>query len=239
MFGTERFDPECTGWPCLAVAPADLSSAEVVRVNGSIVHTPAPGAITGESIVVPWDEGPHQLDLWAISRTGDEWGTPVLLTADSPYEFHAEPSFSFDGKRVTFECGDRPYGEAGTAICEVGSDGTGFRVLVRPSDGPSAVPESTALRQPAYAPDGSVVFAATWDDRVWRIPQDDGTPEPVGPSFALDSSPCVLADGRVVSLWAAPTNSDGMNDIKVMTADGAAHAVLVTGVDVVLISCAG
>jgi class 3 adenylate cyclase len=238
LFATERFDPECAGWPCLAVAPADLSSAELVRVDGAIVHAEL-GAIAGDAVVVPSDEGPHQVDLWAIRRVAGGWGARVLLTGDSPYAFHAAPSFSFDGARVVFECGDRQYGELGTALCDVGVDGTGFQVVLEPSRAPDGMPASAALRQPAYAPDGGLVFEATWDDRVWRLPPGGAVPERVGPSFANDLAPCVLSDGRVASLWLGGATSEGRRELKVMTADGADHLLLVTGVDIALVDCAG
>ncbi|MCC6791495.1 MAG: adenylate/guanylate cyclase domain-containing protein, partial [Thermomicrobiales bacterium] len=125
LLGTERFDPECAGWPCLAVATADLAAAALVHVDGAPVHPVGPGAIAGESVVVPLIDGPHETDLWAIRRNGEGWDAPVLLTGDSPYAYHAEPAFADDAARIAFECGDRPYGEAGTALCEVGADGTG------------------------------------------------------------------------------------------------------------------
>ena len=240
MFGTERFDPECVAWPCVVVAPADLSTAEVVRSNGAIVHSDI-GAIAsaGDMVIMQSSDGPHQIDLWASGAKGNAWSAPALLTAESPYDFHAAPAFSADGTLVAFECGDRPYGELGTAICEVGSDGTGFRVLIEPSDAPPGMPAAAALRKPAYGPDGSLVFEATWDDRIWRLMPDGAAPELVGPSFAGDSWPCVLSDGRVASLWIGRPESEGMRELKVMTADGAAYLLLVTGVDVALIGCAG
>jgi class 3 adenylate cyclase len=240
IFGTERFDPECVAWPCLVVAPADLSSAEVVRTDGAIVHSEF-GAIAsaGDVVIVLSPNGPHSIDLWAITRNGSGWNSPALLTAGSPYDFHDAPAFSADGTRVAFECGNRPYGDIGTAICEVGSDGAGFRLLVDPADAPRGLPAAAAIRRPAYGPDGSIVFETTWNDRIWRLPPGGAAPEEVGPTFAGESGPCVLADGRVASLWTGRPDGEGMREIKVMMPNGDAHVMLVTGVDVSLLTCAG
>src|SRR5690606_23561496 len=111
LLGTERFDPGCAGWPCLAVVPADLASAEVVRIGGEPVHPANFGAVAagGGAIVFPADGGPHALDLWAIAREGDGWGAPVLLTGESGFAFHDVPAFAADGSRILFNCGHQPY----------------------------------------------------------------------------------------------------------------------------------
>jgi class 3 adenylate cyclase len=156
LLGTERFDPECLGWPCLAVVPADLSAGEVVRVGAEVVHPDFQAAIAagGGLIVYPKGGGPHEQDLWAIRRQGQGWGAPLLLTGASPYAYHALPALDVSGARVLFECGARPYGEEGTAICEVGTEGTGFQVVLTPADAPPGQPLAGALRHPAYTPDG-------------------------------------------------------------------------------------
>jgi hypothetical protein len=238
LFGTERFDPECTGWPCLAVASADAATAELVRVDGAPVHPVGPGTLAGDTIVVPLIDGPHETDLWVFRRNGDGWGTPALLTGDSPYAYHAEPAFAADGSLIAFECGDRPYGDVGTAICEMGADGTGFRVALAPGDAPAGLPTDAALRQPAYAPDGALVFEATWDGRVWRLPVG-GTPERVGPRVESDGAPCALPDGRVASLWMGRPGNEGLREVKIVSTDGATQTVLLTGVDVERIACGG
>ncbi|MCP4688042.1 MAG: right-handed parallel beta-helix repeat-containing protein, partial [Desulfobacterales bacterium] len=35
---TERFDPDCAGWSCLAVVAGDLSSGDVIRANGALLR---------------------------------------------------------------------------------------------------------------------------------------------------------------------------------------------------------
>jgi hypothetical protein len=240
LLGTERFDPDCAGWPCLAVVPADLSSAEVVQIAGEAVHPANFGAITGGNLIVyPADGGPHALDLWAIAREGDGWSPPLLLTGDSEFAFHDAPALASDGSRVLFNCGDQPYAEEGTAICEVGTDGAGFRVVVTPDDGPASVPAGGALHHADYAPDGGIVFQSRWTDAVWRLPPGEAVPEPVGPAFNADNAPCALADGRIASLWLGRPGNEGLYELKVMTPDGAAYVMLVTGMAVEDIGCGG
>ena len=236
LLGTERFDPECVGWVCLAVVPADLAAAEVVRVGEEIVHPEGRGAIAGDTVVFPAGGGPHDADLWAIRRQGDAWSERLLLTGDSSYAFHAEPALSADGTRVVFECGDVPYGEAGTALCEVGTDATGFRVVLTPEDAPPGLTTTGALRHPTYAPDGAIVFAATWDGTIWRLPTA-GALEAVGVAFNNDNAPCALPDSRVASLWLARPGGSGLPELKVMAADGTSYAMLVTDADIETIGC--
>jgi hypothetical protein len=242
---TDRFDPDCAGWPCLVVLPADLSSDAAVHIGGSVVHPSNPAAIAdgGDLIVYSDVGGPHQSDLWATARRGDGWSTPVLLTGNSPYAYqsHAAPSISPDGKRVVFECGNHPYAVEDTALCEVGTDGTGFRVVLKPADGPAGAETTGALRHPSYAPDGSIVFDADWDGlAIWRLAAGATAAERVGPSFDGDSTPCVLADGRIASLWQdRPGNGASLHELKVMTADGTSYVMLVTGQDIGDIGCGG
>lgn len=239
LLGTERFDPACVGWPCLAVASGDLTTAEPVRIDGAVVHPLAPGAIAGGLIVVPLAEGPHETDLWAIRRSAEGWDAPVLLTGGSPYAYQQEPALAADGSRIAFECGDRPYGETGTALCVVGTDGAGFRVLLAPADAPAGLPPDGALRHPAYAPSGAVVFEATWDGRIWRLPAKGGTPEPVGPPGAGDVAPCALPDGRAAVLWLGRPGNEGLHELRVLGPDGGEPLVLVTDLDVAQIGCGG
>jgi hypothetical protein len=237
--GTERLDPACVGWPCLAVLPADLSSAELILIHGEVVHPGGPGAIAGDVIVFPSGDGPHESDLWAIRQQDGAWDASLLLTGESPYAYHAEPALAADGSRVVFECGDRPYGEAGTALCEVRTDGSGFRRALTPTDAAAGVPSTAALRHPSYAPDGAIVFEASWDATIWRLPADAASAEPVGGGFDNDGAPCVLPDGRIASLWLGRPGSESLHELKVMTSDGAEHAMVVTGTDIEQIGCGG
>lgn len=236
LLATDRFDSECVGWPCLAMVRADFSVGAAVRANGEVIHPEGFSAVAsgGNLIVYPGPGGPHTLDLWAVTRGEGVWGAPVLLTASSPYDFNHQPAISADGSKIVFDCGHQPYGAEGTAICEVGTDGTGFRVVLTPADSPPGFPPTGALHHPDYAPDGSLVFEADWaGEQIWRLPVDAAMPVRVTSQFGNDNSPCVLPDGRIVSLWLnRPGNPEGFHEIKVMAAGGSSYIMVLTGMDV-------
>lgn len=236
LLATDRFDAECIGWPCLAIVAWDLSAGAVIRANGEVIHPEGFSAVAsgGNLIVFPAPGDSHTLDLWAVTRREDGWSAPALLTADSPYEFNHQPAIRADGSKVVFDCGHQPYGAEGTAICEVNTNGAGFRVVLTPADSPPGFPTTGALHHPDYAPDGSIVFEADWaGEQIWRLPVGAALPVRVAPQFGNDNSPCVLPDGRIVSLWLnRPGNPEGFHEIKVMASDGSSYIMVLIGVDV-------
>ena len=230
------------GWPGLAVVAADLSSGEAVRVNGEVIHPEGAVAIAsgGNLVVYSVGEGPHTRDLWAARRSNGIW-TARLLTTNAPYAFNSQPAISADGTRVLFNGGNQPYNTGSEAICEVGVDGTGFRRAVTNAQRPSGT-SSGALHHADYFSDGSIVFEADWSgDQIWRLPP--GSNQPVRVSSATnENSPCVLADGRIVSLWLnRPGNTLGVHELTIRSATGTLLAVLLPDVDIldIGISCAG
>ena len=231
---TLRFDPDCAGWLCLAILSSDLSTQEVIRTT-----PPGPGLVhpgqglsavaSGGNLLVyqqEWTVSSHITDLFAITRADGGWSDPMVFTADSPYIWHENPAISGDGSRVIFQCGNDS--REGHAICEVGTDGTGFRVVLTPADSPPGARTTGTLHNPDYAPDGSIVFAADWDGKgVWRLPV--GAAEPV----LLRSQawwPCVLPDGRVVTASGMGTleGPEAQLHIGVMDPDGGGYTVLTT-----------
>ena len=102
----------------------------------------------------------------------------------------------------------------------------------------------------SYSPDGAIVFEGTWNggaEQVWRaepgkVPSlvnvDVDPEDATRPRFSDDNSPCVLPDGRIVSLWLG-RKEDGKakrnsgHELKIMNADGSGGEMLLTGVDVV------
>ncbi len=234
VLNTDRFDPECVGWACLAIVPSDLSVGEAVRSNGQVIHPEGSSAVAsgGNLIVYPSGDGPHDLDLWSVTRGGGNWGAPVLLTGDSPYAWNSQPAISADGTKVIFDCGDEAYGQEGTSLCEVGTGGMGFRVALTPAQGPGGSPQN-ALHHPDYAPDGSIVFEADWEgEQIWRLPLGATDPVRLTAQFDNDNSPCVLPDGRVVSLWLLRPGGSGFHEIKAMALDGSSYIMVVTDEDV-------
>jgi hypothetical protein len=238
--GSTRFHELCDGWPCISLVPAGTSGGEAVLLAGEAIH-PEGWAVVGSGgdlVVYPLSGGPHAIDLWATRRAGEGWSAPLLLTAGSAYAYNHTAALSADGLRLVFDCGNEPYAGAGTAICEVAADGTGFRVVVGPEAGPLGSPDA-ALHHPDYEPDGAIVFQASWDGGLWRVPADADEPQPVGAAPSADLAPCAMADGRIASIWYGRPGSDGTPDIRLTTPDASAYAIIVTGAPVEDIACGG
>jgi len=220
---TERFNPECVEWACIAIVNADLSKGEAIIANGELVHTEGFGAVSsgGNLVVFPFGDGPHQVDLWAVNRKDETWEGPFLLTSESSHEFNHQPSISNDGSKVVFNCGQESYAGKGSSICEVNMNGTDFRVVLTPTNSPTGFPTTGALHNPDYAPDNSIVFEGDWgSEQVWRLPPNGSEPVLVVSNFSNDNSPCVLPDGRIVSLWLDRSGGRGFHELKIMTPDG-------------------
>ena len=245
VLSTARFDKECKGWECLSIVNKKFSSGKAVRSEGNVVHAEGNSAVasSGKLIVYPAGDGTHTQDLWAISLTGgvNDWSAPVLLTADSDFEWNSMPAISNDGTKVVFDCGNEPYGANGTSICEVGTDGTEFRIVITPADSPEGYSDTGALHHPAYAPDGGIVFEGKWNDneQIWRLSPGADVPELVNNDFTNDNSPCVLPDGKIASLWLNRPNSSGYHELKIMDSNGENFQMILINVDVadVGISC--
>ena len=104
---------------------------------------------------------------------------------------------------------------------------------MKPQNGPGGT-VNNALHHPDYAPDGSVVFEADWnsEERIWRLPPSSTVPELITNAFGNDNSPCVLSDGRIVSLWVDRPGGSGLHEIKIMNSNGSSHFMVLTGIDV-------
>jgi len=233
---TERFGDDCAGWSCLAVVAGDLSTGEAVRSNGSVIHPEGFSAIAtgGNLIVYPTHDGSHSVNLWAVTRSsGSDWGVPVELTAASSYAYNNWPAVNADGTKVMFKCTNEPHSDT-TCICEVGTDGKGFRVVLTPADSPGDLPDAGDLHSPDYAPDGGIVFEAGWEgEEIWRLPAGATEPVKITNVFNNDNSPCVLPDGRIASLWMDRPGGPGVHELKVMSSDGSNYVMLLPDIDVV------
>ncbi len=235
LLETERFDSNCEGWACLAILTANLENPEVIYSNDQPVHVEGFSAVnsTGNLVVYPYNEGPHVLDLFAITRTDETWSEPVLLTGDSPYEWHTNPALSDDGSRLVFDCSAEAYADVGRAICEVNSDGTDFHVIWTPDDAPIGFTADGALHHADYAPDGSLVFEGDWGgEQIWHLSTDAAEPILLNAEYSNDNSPCVLPDGRIVSLWLDRPDAEGYHELKIMNADGSEPEVLLPDLDI-------
>ncbi len=237
LMETSRFDADCSGWNCLAVVKSDLSSGQAVTIGKTLLHGDDYGAIasSGERIVYPFGDGPHDKDLYTINKNGDSWSDPILLTAQSTFPFNLQPSIHEDGSKVVFDCGDDPYGQPPTSICEVNTDGTDFRVVWTPEQGATGVQgrSDVALHHPDYFSDGSIVFEADWSgEQIWRL-SGSGPPVVLANQYSNDNSPCVLQNDCIVSVWLERPGSSGTHELKVMDASGGNFSMLRTDIDIV------
>lgn len=242
LLDTTRFG--CEDWDCLVLVKPDLSEGTPVRSGDDLVHSDGPAAVgPGGALVVYSNKADtkHQRDLIAVSREGQSYGVPKVLTGASPFKYNVQPSVSKDGTRIVFDCGNEPYAGEGSAVCEVSADGSGFRIVLEPGK-PGFPQKIKACHHPAYAPDGSIVVEIDkppFGERVWRLPKTGGDPVLIGDAFSNDNSPCVMPDGRVVSLWLGRREGDGRHEIKVMSPDGQDHFMALVGFEVhdVVLGC--
>ncbi len=236
VLSTDRLS--CSLGECLAIAPRDLSSLSLVSPGGmeqSIEGTPAVDT-TGSLIVYPSREGPHENDLWVTRKTGSTWGAPVLITGSSTAQWNNMPALSFDQQRVLFDCGADTYPESGNNdACEVKLDGSGFRVLARPSTLPNT--RENFVQFPHDSLDG-VLLQGSWPiagsspETIWLLPAT-GAPTPVARTFENAVSPCGLRDGRFGLLWLGRMgNAAGKHELTLAGRDGALISVLTPNLDV-------
>ena len=227
ILSTDRFDPDCDGWPCLVITQ-DFATYEVVKPGGAVVHAGYSAiANDGNLIVYTAGEGTHEQDLWAIRRENGAWQAAQELTSSSPFSYHQPPGLAADSTSVVFGCGDDPY--TSSALCEAAPDGSRFTVRFRATDNG----RDAFLFHPRYAPDGAIVFEGEWHgEQLWRLPAGSQTPTLLS-GQSNDNSPCVLPNGLIVSLWLQrPGNDAGYHEIKLMAADGSQYTMLWTGQDV-------
>jgi hypothetical protein len=228
----------CQG-ECLIRVPRDVSGGELVKPGGEEISPEGLSAIvaSGDLIVFPTTGGPHRVDLYATRRQGSTWGAKQLLTAASPYEYNNAAALTFDGQRVTFDCGSSPYPEGGNNFaCEVSVTGTGFRKIVGPDALPN--PRQTYVQNPREGLDG-LLFEMAWPvggtspEIVWLLPKAGGAPTPIAKNFNNTVAPCPLPDGRFGVLWLdSPSNPSGRHELTVALRDGSSGIVLTPGVDV-------
>lgn len=236
LLSSERFHPECVGDPCLSRVPIAATSGEaLVDPTGAPIRMEGGAAVGsgGTRVVFDGGGGPHATDLWLTSREADGWTSPLLLTAASPYAYHSVPSLHPSEPRVVFDCGDEPYGGPGTAVCEVGLDGTGLVVVWSPAQAPAGTEPGGALHHPSYTPDGGLVFEGAWTgEELWSLPLGAAEPVRIRSDRNNDNSPCALPDGRVASLWLDRPGGEGLHELELKSLDGATAEVILPGEDV-------
>ena len=72
----------------------------------------------------------------------------------------------------------------------------------------------------------------TLPDLLQPLPPGASQPVRVTDAFGNHNSPCVLPDGRIVSLWLDRPVGTGVHELKVMAPDGSNFVVLLPDVDV-------
>lgn len=228
--------------PCLSVFTSDLKSGSPVRRGTATIQIGSSPPVIGAGgrLIVFAAPGAHNLDLYSITRPADAtrgWSAAKLLTGASPKAFNHRPSLSPDQTKVTFDCGADANGDEDTDLCEVGVNGTNFRLVAAPKmpflhnlHNPSLDRNGTLVTEG----EGTVVIDGTPGnaERIFRI-SGTGDPVPLAPTYTNDNTPCVLPNGNIASLWLGRVgNPDGNHELKIMKADGTYLGMIVQGFNI-------
>ena len=235
---TNRFDTDGDDFD-LAVYPINnLGAGKLVTFDDGPAQPLGRSVVAngGNLIVFESADGPHETDLWAAVRSAGSW-SKVLLTADSTHAVNTSPSLSDDGTNILFTGGD---GTA-RAVLQVKTDGTDLETIIDESDAPEGSTPGAAVGPADYGPGGSIVFQAGWTgNQIWRV--SPGAAPHLVSGATNETSPSVLSDGRIVTLWGdRPSNEDHVLELTIRYADGGLLATLLPGVDLPEggIGCAG
>lgn len=220
--------------PCLAIFAPDLKTGAKVTAGGKDVtdmRDIVPAVAGNGNLVVFGGRGVHQRDLFVSVKTSGGWSAAKSITDSSTQSNNFKPFIAPDASKVVFDCGDDPFGASNTSVCEVGIDGTGFRKVIGPEGGPGG---GKNTHSPAYNRDGTIVFEGEWgSEQIWRIPPGGGAPALINGTFSNDNTPCVLPNGKIVSLWLQRSgNPQGFHELKLMNADGSGMVMLQQGFDI-------
>ncbi len=234
----------CDGDACLTLVRRDMSYVRRVMVDGEPIRIEGRAAVNSNADIIVFpgaiEGAPHDLDLFAVFRTGEEWGTPVLLTGSFSSPYNTQPVFDASGRRVLFDCGTTPSSQEDTSICEVDVNGSGS-VTIDVTANPLGTAGPHALHHADYAGGNTLVFESTWggSEHIWR--RTDGILQPVSLEFANDNTPCAFSDGQIASLWLDRPGGTGVHELKLMDTSGGGLDVLTPDQDLadVGLSCIG
>ena len=155
----------------------------------------------------------------------------VTVLLNDPRGGVRDPRVHYDGGKILFS-----YRKGGTHhyhLCEINTDGSGSRQLTF-GDWDDV--------DPAYLPDGGIVFASTRGSRfvpcnrvqvgiLYRVDADGGNLQCLSASTLPDDRPAVLPDGRVMyTRWEyLDRAAEKFRDLWVMNPDGTGQMVLFGG----------
>lgn len=223
----------------LAIVSADLKQGAAVVSGGQFVYPEGLTAISSDGNLLVYSSGlgQHVRDLWALTRaTGGAWSAPRLLTANSPYQYNTEPSLSADGTKLLFDGGPESDKTGSVAICEVGTNGQGFRTVITKASAPSFTDFSGRVNGAHFRADGSVIFEAgssKTGDQIWKLPNGATIPSQIAPTANDEVCPEALPGGRTVSLWLGRVgNPQGAHELTLRDADGKYLFTLQPGLDI-------
>ena len=156
----------------------------------------------------------------------------VTVLLDDPKGGFRDPRVHYDGEKILFAY--RPGGTHHYHLCEINVDGSGFRQLT------SGDCDDV---DPAYLPDGGIVFASSRCNRfvacnrvpaaiIYRMDADGGNIQCLSANTISEDRPTVLPDGRIVYTRWDYTDRDPekFRDLWVMNPDGTGQMVLFGGV---------
>ncbi len=225
---------------CLVVLNQDISVGERVLIGGANQVQPDDRAAISNSgnLIVFSEESSspdREVDLFAITRQGNTWSTPIVLTGGSTETYNLLPVLSPDSQRVLFDCGDDPFSQGGTSICSVAVNGTGFVKEIDSVNNPLNFSGEFLAHHGDYFADGTIAFEADWDDggeQIWVLRPGAATPTVVAPQFSNDNTSCVLPGGYIASLWLQRDAGNGDHELKVMAPDASEFSVVTPFVDI-------
>jgi len=156
----------------------------------------------------------------------------VTVLLDDPKGGFRDPRVHYDGRKLLFAY--RPGGTHHYHLCEINVDGSGFRQLT--------FGDCDDL-DPAYLPDGGIVFASSRCNRfvacnrvpaavIYRMDANGGHIRCLSANTISEDRPAVLPDGRIVYTRWDYTDRDPekFRDLWVMNPDGTGQMVLFGGV---------
>ena len=156
----------------------------------------------------------------------------VTVLMDDPKGGFRDPRVHYDGEKLLFAY--RPGGTHHYHLCEINVDGSRFRQLT------SGDCDDV---DPAYLPDGGIVFASSRCNRfvacnrvpaaiIYRMDADGGNIRCLSANTISEDRPAVLPDGRIIYTRWDYTDRDPekFRDLWVMNPDGTGQMVLFGGV---------